>query len=117
MEAGLTILVGLLFFTSFYALLRRGVGNIALGVILLGHATNLLIFVANGLWRDATPIVPKDATVPDAGFADPLPQAMILTALVINFALFAYVLILSWRTASQLGTDDQDALTSTEKPS
>lgn len=117
MEACLTLLVGLLFFCAFYALLRRGVANVTLGVILLGHATNLLLFVSNGLSRGAPPVIRAGEDSPAPGFADPLPQAMILTALVINFALFAYVLILSWRTTAALGTDDQDTMISTEKPS
>ena len=86
METLLAILTGFLFAAGLFSILRRSIVKIVIGLILMGHATNLLIFTSAGLTRDEPPIIPGDALVPNIQqIADPLPQALILTAIVIGF--------------------------------
>lgn len=102
--------VGALFAAGFYCLLRRSTVRLALGMVLLGHATNLLLFTANGLQRGRPPLIPAGEKSLALPFADPLPQAFILTAIVINFGLLALLLVLVHRTEQEVGTDDTQAL-------
>jgi multicomponent Na+:H+ antiporter subunit C len=88
--------------------------RILLGLALLGHAANLLIFVAAGLTRGRPPIV-GDTPPPPGTFADPIPQALILTAIVIGFGVFAFALILVRRAVEITGTEDVDLMTTTER--
>ncbi|PCI06848.1 MAG: hypothetical protein COB73_09330 [Flavobacteriaceae bacterium] len=94
MEFYLTILVGLIFAASTYLMQSRSVIRLVLGVALLGNAVNLLIFTVGRVTRDIPPIIPKDFHGTLTGIANPLPQALILTAIVIGFALFSFVLVL-----------------------
>ena len=102
-------LIGLLYAAGFYLLLRRSLVRAAIGVLLLGHATNLLIFVSGGL-STGVPIVPDNANALVQPYPDPLPQAMILTAIVIGLGVSAYLLALIHRTAQLFGGDDIDNL-------
>ncbi|MBL1240747.1 MAG: Na+/H+ antiporter subunit C [OCS116 cluster bacterium] len=108
MEFYLTILVGLIFAASTYMMQSRSVIRLVLGVALLGNAVNLLIFTVGRVTRDIPPIIPKDFHGTLTGIANPLPQALILTAIVIGFALFAFVLVLTYRAYESLGTDNSD---------
>ncbi|MBN1206182.1 MAG: NADH-quinone oxidoreductase subunit K [Myxococcaceae bacterium] len=110
MERYLALSIGALFTAGFYCLLRRSTVRLALGIVLLGHATNLLLFTVNGLQRARPPLVPEGAEAPTPPFADPLPQAFILTAIVITFGLLALLLVLVHRTEQAVGTDDTQAL-------
>ena len=71
---------------------------------------NLLIFTAGRLVREAPPIIAPDAEVPSGVVANALPQALILTAIVISFSFFAFLLVLAFRAYQDLGTDDTDAM-------
>lgn len=106
MEPLFSVLVGLFFAASVYLLLSKKIVRILLGVALLGNAVNLLIFTAGRLVREAPPIIAPDAEVPAAGVANALPQALILTAIVISFSFFAFLLVLAYRTYQELKTDD-----------
>ena len=108
MEFYLTILVVLIFAASTYMMQSRSVIRLVLGVALLGNAVNLLIFTVGRVTRDIPPIIPKDFHGTLTGIANPLPQALILTAIVIGFALFAFVLVLTYRAYESLGTDNSD---------
>ncbi|WP_137389956.1 Na+/H+ antiporter subunit C [Rhodoligotrophos defluvii] len=110
MEVLLSVTVAGLFGASVYLLLSRSLVRLLLGVVTLGNATNLLIFTAGRILGTVPPIVPVDAKAPPADIANPLPQALILTAIVISFSLFAYVLVLSYRAYQDLGTDDSDEM-------
>ncbi len=104
-EGPLAVLVGLLFAASLYMMLSRSLIRMVIGIVLLGNAVNLLIFVSGRLTREIPPIVPPGMYQPDGIIANPLPQALILTAIVISFALFAFVLVMVYRTDETLGTD------------
>lgn len=107
MEAPLALLVGLFLIGAIYLLLSRALIRVVLGVVLLGNAVNLLIFVAGRLTRATPPIVPQGLSVP-SGIANPLPQALILTAIVIGFAMFAFLMVLVFRAYQATDADNTD---------
>jgi multicomponent Na+:H+ antiporter subunit C len=111
----LPCLVGGLVATGLYMMMRRSMMKLILGLALLSHAANLLIFTAGGLQRGRPPLVPEGETVPPAPFSDPLPQALVLTAIVISFGLLAFTIALVYRTYFESGTDDLDELITTER--
>lgn len=114
MEVMLSILVGVLFGTAMYTMLRRSIVRLAIGVTLLGHAANLLIFTVSGVSRVGPPIVDGTAVQPPPGSADPVPQALILTAIVISFGVLAFLLVLIQRVYQTVGTDDSDEMGETQ---
>lgn len=115
MELILSILVGVLFAAALYTMLRRSIVRLAIGLTLLGHAANLLIFTVSGVSRVGPPIVPEGREAPLMGSSDPVPQALILTAIVISFGVLAFLLVLVKRVYQTTGTDDSDEMTSTER--
>ena len=92
MSLALLVLMGVLFASGSYLLMERSLTRIALGVGMLANGVNLLIVMAGGSPGDP-PIIGRDGNP-----TDPLPQALVLTAIVIGFALMAFVLGLAWRT-------------------
>ena len=108
MEIYLVLLVGCFFSVSIYLLLSKYVIRVLLGVAILGNAVNLLIFTAGRLTREVPPIIPESLQVPAEATANPLPQALILTAIVISFSFFAFLLVLGYRSFQDLNTDDTD---------
>ena len=114
MEVLLAVVVGGLYASGVYLMLRRSVIKLIFGLSLLGHAANLLIFTSAGLTRGRAPLVPADGVGSVADVADPLPQALILTAIVISFGVVAFALVLFRRGWQAAGTDDPDAMRVTE---
>ncbi|GAA0798263.1 Na(+)/H(+) antiporter subunit C [Spirilliplanes yamanashiensis] len=95
------LLVGVLFATGVTLLLERSLTRVLIGVILLGHGANVLILLG-GRAGDA-PIV---GATPEEGMSDPLPQAMILTAIVITLGMTAFLLALAYRSRHLVGHDE-----------
>jgi multicomponent Na+:H+ antiporter subunit C len=114
MEILLALVVGGLFAGGVYMLLRRSIVKLVVGLILLGHGANLLIFLMGRLTPGQAPLVPLGSSQPPAPFADPLPQALVLTAIVIGFGLQAFALVLVRRLYQSARTDDLDSLRNTE---
>ena len=114
MELLLAVVVGGLYAGGIYLMLRRSIVKIIFGLALLGHAANLLIFTAAGLTRGRAPLVPVSGSVAGGELADPLPQALILTAIVISFGVVAFALVLFRRGWQAAETDDPDVLRITE---
>ena len=114
MSVLLAVVVGLLYTFGIYLMLRRNVVRLVFGLVLLGHAANLLIFTAGGLVRGTPPIVTAGELSPPLGAADPLPQALVLTAIVIGFAVVSFAAVLVHRVIDTTGTDDVDEMRSTE---
>lgn len=114
MELLLAIVIGVLYATGLYLMMRRNIAKCIIGLALLSHGANLLIFTAGGLVNRRSPVIPEGLTVPPGPIADPLPQALILTAIVISFALTAFALVLFLRTYQEVKTDDMDRLRSTD---
>lgn len=110
METLFAILIGLFFAAAVYLMLSKFTVRILLGVVLLGNGVNLLLFTAGRLTREVPPIVPAGADMLPAGAANPLPQALILTAIVISFSFFAFLLVLAYRALQELGTDNTDMM-------
>jgi multicomponent Na+:H+ antiporter subunit C len=109
MEVILAFVIGGLYAAAVYMLLRRSLVKLLIGLSLLSHATNLLIFTAGGLTRGRPPIILSgDAALTSTPMADPLPQALILTAIVISFGVTAFALVLTYRAYRATGSDDVD---------
>ena len=89
----LALTIGILYGAAFFMLLRRSIVKLVIGLILLSHAANLLIFTAGGLFKGTSPII-EPGLIPAL---DPLPQALILTAIVIGFGVTAYMVMLLYR--------------------
>jgi multicomponent Na+:H+ antiporter subunit C len=97
-----------LYTAGIYLMLRRRLAQLIIGLGLLSNGTNVLIFAAGGLTRARPPLVPAGEQTLTPPYADPVPQALILTAIVIGFGLLAFSLALAHRVHSTLGTDDVD---------
>ena len=110
MEPALAILVGLLVAASVYLMLARNVLRFLFGLVLLSNAANLTIFAAGRLTRAEPPLVPEGLAAPTDAVANALPQALILTAIVIGFGLLAFTLVLIYRGYTALGTLDSDRM-------
>jgi len=110
MEDLFAVLIGLFFTAAIYLMLSRGLVRILLGVALFGNGVNLLIFTAGRLVREVPPVIPDEALSPLVATANPLPQALILTAIVISFSFFTFLLVLAYRAYQELGTDSVDAM-------
>ncbi|MBW3098634.1 Na+/H+ antiporter subunit C [Pseudohoeflea coraliihabitans] len=110
MEALFSLLVGALFAVSIYLFLSKHIIRMLLGAAILGNAVNLLIFTAGRLTREVPPIIATDETTLTTAAANPLPQALILTAIVISFSFFAFLLVLGYRAFQELDTDDTDEM-------
>ena len=114
MEVVLAFVIGGLYGIGIYLMLRRSIIKLILGLSLLGQAANLLIFTAAGLTRANPPVILEGASGLATPFADPLPQALILTAIVIGFGVQAFVLVLVHRTYQTVGVDDLDRMKATD---
>jgi multicomponent Na+:H+ antiporter subunit C len=115
-ELLLAVTVGWLYACGLYLLLRRTLAQVVIGLALLTNGANVLIFVAAGLVRGEPPIIDGGDTALGPGAADPIPQALILTAIVIGFAIQAFAMALAYRVYRSVASDDLDALTTTEPP-
>ena len=108
METLLAFVIGILYATGIYMILRRSVVKLILGLALLGHASNLLIFTVGRLTRGEPPLIKEDSERLIEPFADPLPQALILTAIVIGFGVQAFAIVLIKRFYLIFDVDDFD---------
>lgn len=104
MEALVAGAVGLLTGCGVYLLLRARTFPVVLGLTLLSYAVNLFLFSMGRLTIGVPPIIQPGRT----GLADPLPQALVLTAIVIGFGMTAFVVVLALRARADLGTDHVD---------
>ena len=117
MEILLAITVGTLYAAGIYMILRRSLVKLIIGVILLGNGANLLIFLLGRISKGHPPIIPEGSDVFLEDYTDPLPQALILTAIVIGFGLNAFAIILVKRAHKVIKTDDLDEMNATDEDS
>ncbi|MBB3965587.1 multicomponent Na+:H+ antiporter subunit C [Rhizobium metallidurans] len=110
MEPLFAVLVGLFFTAAVYLMLSKFSIRIMLGIAVLGNAVNLLLFTSGRLTREVPPIIPDGLDALPSGAANPLPQALILTAIVISFSLLAFLLVLTYRAYQDIGTDNTDEM-------
>lgn len=103
MEALFAATLGILTASGVYLLLRARTFPVVMGLILLSYAVNLFLFAMGRLQTGMPAVIGRSAE-----YADPLPQALVLTAIVIGFAMTAFVLVLSLRGLGELNTDHVD---------
>lgn len=103
MELWLACSLGVLVFSGVYLILRGRTFPVAVGITLFSYAINIFLF-AMGRLKTGEPAVLSTAT----SYADPLPQALVLTAIVIGFAMTAFILVLALKAYVTLGTDHLD---------
>ena len=103
METLYAITTGVLTACGLYLTLRGRTFPVVVGLTLTSYAVNLFLFSMGGLTTDGAAIVHGDGS-----YADPLPQALVLTAIVIGFAMTAFVVILAMRARSEAGNDHVD---------
>jgi multicomponent Na+:H+ antiporter subunit C len=115
MDIIFAIVIGGLYAAGIYMMLRRSVVKLIIGLALLSQAANLLIFAVGRPGRGSPPMIPPDEAALIPPYSDPVPQALILTAIVISFAVTAFALILIRRAYQETGTDDLDAMTTTDQ--
>lgn len=107
METLTIILTGVLVTIATYLVLSKSVIRVILGTAIYSHAAHLLIITMGGLKTGSVPILGDDDVTT---FVDPLPQALILTSIVISFAVTALALVLAYRAYQTLGTDNMEEL-------
>jgi Multisubunit Na+/H+ antiporter, MnhC subunit len=110
MDFVLAALVGLFIATGVYLLLSRSVIRMLIGMTVFGNGVNLLIFTAGRVTQELAPIVPPGLEAPAGPIANPLPQALILTAIVIGFSMFSFLLVLAFRAYQSLDADNTDTM-------
>jgi multicomponent Na+:H+ antiporter subunit C len=106
----LCILIGLIFAGATFCLLRRSLMRVLIGILLLGHGVNLLLLATSEPISRNVAILGEDGLPTAAGSADPLPQALILTAIVIGFGLSVFTLVLARSAYMRSGSDDMREL-------
>lgn len=115
MNDAISLLIGVLYAVGLYLLLRRNWLQVALGIAVLGQGTLVLVFAMGRLVRAKAPFVEPGAVAPEGPYMDPVPQALVLTAIVIGFAVQAFALVLFRRAFEVTEEADMDALTTTEQ--
>ena len=116
MELLLAIAAGTLFATGLYMVLRRSIIKILIGLLLLGYAVNLLLFGSARLVPGKPPLIPPAAAAAVGEVADPVPQALILTAIVISFGVTAFAIVLMRQVYQEVGSDDLNEIRCTDLP-
>jgi multicomponent Na+:H+ antiporter subunit C len=106
MEIAMSVVAGVLFTVGTYLILTKSLLRVVLGLMLLSHGAHLLLLTMAGLQEGAPPLLGIEASV----YADPLPQALILTAIVISFGVIAFMLVLAYRTYQAHKTDNLERL-------
>ena len=115
MEIILSLLVGILYAAGLYLILHRHFFKLILGLMFFSQATNLFVFVVGRLTRGGTAIMEEGAKQAQEPFSDPVPQALLLTAIVIGFGILAFAIVLIRRVYQVLHTNDMDKLNDTDK--
>ena len=115
MELFIAILIGLLYASGLYMMMRRSMVKLLIGLILLGNGANLLIFLLGRITKGKPPVIPGESKYFIDAYADPVPQALILTAIVISFGLQAFAITLLKRVYIVSESDDLDDLNTIEE--
>lgn len=110
METILAFVVGGLVAVGLYLLLQRNLIRMLFGVVILTNSVNLLIFTLGRLTRGATPLLEEGGEQATSTFANALPQALILTSIVISFGLVAFLLALIYRSDKTFRTLDSNQM-------
>jgi len=116
MESVLAVLVGIMVAASVYLMLGRNLIRFIFGLVLVSNAVNLLLFTGGRLTYPHPPLIPEGALTPAVPVANALPQALMLTAIVIGFALLVFIFVLFYRAYEELGTVDTEFMRLAEPP-
>ena len=108
MEILLALFIGVMAGSGVYLLLRARTFDVVLGMTLLSYAVNVFIFVMGRVAINQPPIIDGARAASLALYADPLPQALVLTAIVISFAMTALLLVIALRARAETGSDHVD---------
>ena len=108
MEAVIALGIGIVFGSGIWLVLRPRSFQVLTGLMLMSYAVNLFIFIMGRLWVDRPPLTPAGSVPDPAALADPLPQALVLTAIVIGFATTALYLVVMIGARGLTGTDHVD---------
>lgn len=114
MEVILALAIGVLGGAGVWLLLRPRTFQVVMGLALLSYAVNLFIFSMGSLSIDQPPIVVPNVPTDLANYSDPMPQALVLTAIVIGFALVCLSIVLMLAVRAAAASDDLDALRASE---
>lgn len=117
MEFLLALIIGLLYAAGLYMMLRRSLIKLLIGLIIIGNGANLLIFLLGRITKGHPPIIPENASVFSEIYANPVPQALILTAIVISFGLQSFAIVLVKRAYRVAKTDDLDEMNTIDEES
>ncbi|MBL8259518.1 MAG: Na+/H+ antiporter subunit C [Candidatus Competibacteraceae bacterium] len=104
MELLIALVIGVLAACGVYLALRARTFPVVLGLTFLSYAVNLFLFAMGRLSVGQPPVIAAKAS----GYADPVPQALVLTAIVIGFAMTAFVIVLALKARAELGNDHVD---------
>jgi multicomponent Na+:H+ antiporter subunit C len=115
-ETLMAFTVGVMAAGSVYLLLSHNLVRVLFGLILLSNAANFVIFAAGGMTEGLPPLIGPGGAALSEPYSNPLPQALILTAIVISFGLLAFALVLVYRGYQELGTVDSDRMRLAEPP-
>ncbi len=116
MESVLAILVGVMVAGSVYLILGRNLIRFIFGLVLASNAVNLLLFTGGRLTHSRPPLIAEGASTPVGPVANALPQALMLTAIVIGFALLVFIFVLFYRAYQEIGTVDTEFMRLAEPP-
>lgn len=108
MELVMSLAVGVLFGSGVWLVLRPRSFQVITGLMLLSYAVNLFIFLTGRLWFDRAPLTLSTEGGDPSAYADPLPQSLVLTAIVIGFATTALYLAVMLASRGMTGTDHVD---------
>ena len=106
MEILMSFVIGIIFTVATYLMLTKSLLRVIIGTSLLSHGAHLLLLTMGGLKKGAPPLLGENAS----SYTDPLPQALILTAIVISFGVTSLFLVLAYRTYQELETDNMEKL-------
>lgn len=115
MELLFVLLIAVLYGSGIYMLLRRSMVRMLMGFTLIGNGANLLLFLMGGIRSGRPPIIADGHSLFLEAYADPVPQALILTAIVISFGIQSFAIVLLRQVYRLLGSDDLDDLNTPEE--
>jgi len=113
-EPAIAVLIGLFVAVGVYFMLSRSIIRMLLGVTVFGNAVNLVLFTGGRLTRDGATVLAAGLYAPEGPVANPLPQALVLTAIVIGFSMFAFLLVLALRAYQAMDADNTDTMREAE---
>lgn len=110
----ISLIIGILFTASVYLMFQKSFFKLIIGVILFGYATIFFLFAVGGITKSAPPLLSSEV-IDIQNTADPLPQALTLTAIVISIGVQLFVIVLLKKVYAQLNTEDLDDLNTTDR--